>query len=454
MINKSLEGNFLCKLFNKLNTSNINYAVMRNHLSLPYSAGGSDVDILVTSSDMKAAERLLLEIVEVVDAKVIGVVRTWNFFEAYIVGFNDDKWWGVCIEFYSDVAFKSTVPLIGGNLFKYIEFHNGVRVIPSDIGNAIGFIKEIFAHNKLRKDKPQYEKSIYFLLTENVEVFKDVFSPLRGDAYSLLLKVFLSKTMEESIRRIKIFRYSMILSKFFQNPLFFSYKRLRHEFFRFRRFIRPPGVVIAILGVDGVGKSTIINSILPALKAATHNSVFVQHLRPDLLPPLVRLKGKKKIPIDSVVDPHGSKPSGMLGSMFRLTYLTVDYVFGYWLKIRPRIAKQPTVVIFDRYAYDMVLDSRRFRIALPQKVISWFAGLAPKPDLIFCLHGDPEIIYIRKKELPIEETRRQIDALRVFAAQESRAVLIATDIGVEEARDLVLHNLCDFLQKRSHSLFL
>lgn len=114
-----------------------------------------------------------------------------------------------------------------------------------------------------------------------------------------------------------------------------------------------------------------------------------------------------------------------------------------------KIAKQPTVVIFDRYAYDMVLDQRRFRIRLPQRVVEWFVAMAPKPDLIFCLYGNPEIIVARKGELPLEETRRQVNALREFARRESRAVLISTDTSIEETRDQVLQTLCTFLEKRA-----
>jgi thymidylate kinase len=129
-------------------------------------------------------------------------------------------------------------------------------------------------------------------------------------------------------------------------------------------------------------------------------------------------------------------------------YLTLDYWLGYWIRVRPKIAKQPTVVLFDRYAYDMALDPRRFRIRLPASVAGLFAELAPKPDLILCLQGDPEIIAARKRELPIEETRRQVEALRAFASKESRAVLIATDTRVSETRDQVLGTILKFLAQK------
>ena len=96
MSSNAPEAYFLHKLFAALNASNIRYAVMRNHEPLPYSTGGSDLDIFVEPSDAQAAKELLLSVVHSVAGDIIGVVQTWNFFEAYIIGSVHKKWWGVC----------------------------------------------------------------------------------------------------------------------------------------------------------------------------------------------------------------------------------------------------------------------------------------------------------------------------------------------------------------------
>jgi thymidylate kinase len=123
----------------------------------------------------------------------------------------------------------------------------------------------------------------------------------------------------------------------------------------------------------------------------------------------------------------------------------LDYTIGYWLKIHPKIVKQGTVVIFDRYVYDMALDPRRFRINLSERLIRWFVALAPKPDLILCLYAAPEVIMARKQELPMEEVRRQIGSLQAFAWREPRAMLICTEGRVIELREKVLQLLFDSL---------
>lgn len=65
-------------------------------------------------------------------------------------------------------------------------------------------------------------------------------------------------------------------------------------------------------------------------------------------------------------------------------HLSLDYILGYWLLIRRKIAFRPAIVLFDRYVYDMTIDPRRFRIGVPGWVARGFTRWVPKPDLILC----------------------------------------------------------------------
>lgn len=446
------ESLFLRAFFDALGDASVEYAVMRNYETLPVSAGGSDVDIFVFPGWVEKAEEILFATVKHVNGDAIGSLRTWNFVEVYVIGFANERWWGVSIELYSEISYKSTLSFVNLSVVnRSIGSHNGVKVVNRDVGNTLGYLKEILAHGAFKRNKPEYKESAVRLVGRRPKLFKEVFAPF-GDFVDLLLgRVFNNSSSSDAQAAIREMRFAMLIKAFLRNPLFFMYRRLGHELFRLRRFITPPGSVIAILGVDGAGKSTVINAILPALNAATHNAVHVRHLRPSVLPPLARLKGREHYypAAGPALEPHASTPSGKLGSLFRLAYLTLDYIVGYWLWTRVKIAKQPTLVIFDRYAYDMALDPRRFRIGLPGRVAGWFAALAPRPDLIICLHGNPELIAARKQELPVEETRRQVEALRAFARKEPRAVLVSTDTSIDETRDQVLHVVCDFLRQKA-----
>ena len=124
----------------------------------------------------------------------------------------------------------------------------------------------------------------------------------------------------------------------------------------------------------------LINALLPSL-AARGFLVHLRHLRPGVLPPLACLKGSHAPPRGAAVDPHASAPSGPVGSLVRLGYLTLDYLLGQALVVRRELTRQGSVSIFDRYAYDIALDPRRFRIALPGWVVNCATRMVPAPDL-------------------------------------------------------------------------
>lgn len=185
--------------------------------------------------------------------------------------------------------------------------------------------------------------------------------------------------------------------------------------------------ILAIMGTDGAGKTTLLNAALPEIESRLGKKFVVRHLKPDFLPPLGQLRGVKHETGYVCRDPHGSIPSGFVGSLLRITYLTIDYVFGYWFKVRKTIRQEEVAGwIFDRYAYDLLFDPRRFRIQLPGWIIRIYLAVIPKPDRIVCLGGDPAVIFARKPETSLECVTRQVEQLRAYAVADSHAVWIDT----------------------------
>jgi thymidylate kinase len=190
---------------------------------------------------------------------------------------------------------------------------------------------------------------------------------------------------------------------------------------------------IAVLGTDGSGKSTLLNAIIPLIEEKMSGKVVVHHLRPDLLPPLGRFRGVQHEPGYVCVNPHGSKPSGFAGSLFRLTYLVCDYILGYWFKVRPMLRRKDIACwVFDRYAYDILIDPLRFRIKLPRWIIRLYLKIVPRPNIVLCLGGDPEKIFARKPETSLEEVNRQMIELEKLSEGLPNVRMIDTTVSIED----------------------
>lgn len=439
---RSPEAGFLKGLFAAFDNSVINYAVMRNYASLPDSVDGSDLDILIDPEQEMLARACILGAIEAAGGVPIGCVNTVGLFKIFAFGRgsnSDDEWWGLRMDISLGVIYAGCSNMISDSVWSnHVEEHHGVKVLSSDLAAMIGVVKDLLYVGLL----PTKYQSVAAVAAKNSKRWPSILSalsPMGDKVLDRFGKLCIENPDSSSVEEeAKFIRRSLEYRAFLNSPLRYLIKKVMYHGSRAIRIIKPPGKMLAILGTDGSGKSTVIEAIRPVLMEATHGELSVEHLRPRMLPPLGSYKQGGVVDKGIVTEPHGVAPSGYVVSMIRLAYYLMDYVVGYWVRVRPLISKSPTIFLFDRYAYDLLIDPKRLRISLPRWVLRVFTFLVPKPDLIICLHGDPVVLTARKKELPLSEVRRQVDALIAFSKKEKKAVLVSTESEVDETRDLVL----------------
>jgi len=103
---------------------------------------------------------------------------------------------------------------------------------------------------------------------------------------------------------------------------------------RVRRAFQPTGLMVALIGPDGCGKSSVIQQALVSLAPAFRHTKCI-HLRP-------RLGMHPSTDRAAVMAPHGQAPYGALVSMLKLLYLWFDYTAGYMWIIYPKLAAPPS----------------------------------------------------------------------------------------------------------------
>ena len=182
-------------------------------------------------------------------------------------------------------------------------------------------------------------------------------------------------------------------------------------------------MLVVFLGPDGSGKSTVIRQIATEL-APAFRQTEVLHLRPRL--------GLRSGGGNPVTDPHSRAPRGRVASTLKVLYFVFDYLVGYLLRIRPMLVAS-TLVLFDRYYHDLLVDPRRYRYGGSMWLARAVARIIPRPDLWVLLDAPPEVLRSRKQEVSLGELRRQRAAYRELAGGLGG---LSNSIVVDADRDL------------------
>lgn len=190
-----------------------------------------------------------------------------------------------------------------------------------------------------------------------------------------------------------------ILRKNKQNKGIYYFRNLSYYLYDsiFRSFSR--GYVITFSGVDGAGKSTIIENVKIMIEKQLRKPVVVLRHRPSVLPIISALfRGKKAQESFENTLPHSGTNKSLVSSLIRFMYYYADYFFGQFI-IFIKYTIRGYVVIYDRYYFDFIEDSKRSNLVLSKKMAFLGYKLLLKPKFNFFLFADSEIILSRKKEL-------------------------------------------------------
>ncbi|PCH70521.1 MAG: hypothetical protein COC06_04575 [Bacteroidales bacterium] len=169
-------------------------------------------------------------------------------------------------------------------------------------------------------------------------------------------------------------------------------------------FVLRKGIVVTFSGVDGVGKSTLINDLALRLRNDYRKKVVILRHRPSLLPILSACRYGKKEAEKRAANtlPHQGKNKGILSSLVRFLYYFSDYLLGQ-IYVNFRFVLRNYVVIYDRYYFDFINDSKRSNIVLSKNFVQTLYSFIHKPKQNFFLYAKSEVIRQRKKELSASE---------------------------------------------------
>jgi thymidylate kinase len=423
----------LVTLFNSLDRNEVRYCVLHSWEELPQKLS-SDLDIAIHPEDARKMPLLFRSLRE----KGYTAVQVFNYFvDAYYVIF----FWleGITVNSVAvDIIF---------------EHRRGGLIVPSG---------ESLVSGRRRQGLfwiPAPESEFTYLLAK--KTWKGAVPPMqalrlktlveqlgRPTAERLAGQLFLGELRISVVEACASGRIDALLGElkgqtwktsFLRNPWKLTEYVLSDGVRRVRRWMQPTGVFVTVMGPDGAGKSTLIQHLIQAVSPAFRRHRLF-HWRPMLL-------WRRKTRRDTT-RPHSLTPHPAWRSIAMLFANFLDYWLGYWLLIRPLLARSG-LVVFDRYFDDLLIDAKRYRYGKPLWVARALSSLIPKPDLVLVLDAPDEVVLSRKQEVAPEEVQRQRRSYCEYQNETANSRLIDATPSVAQVTAECARAILEFLAQRS-----
>jgi len=413
--------------------SKTEYAVLHGWQSLP-DHHDSDLDISINPDDLGVLEKSL---VDFSSGKLVQMLQHESSCFYFILAHkNGDGTKFVQVDAATDYRRN-------GLTFFPAEKLNGGRKKWKDFWVAAPEteLAYLLVKKTLKGETPEHQKSrIKGLIAElgdetSVDMGKGLFGSELGPDVITWIKDDNWALQESKLPELKKALFKQTVRKDPLNPLKYWINETKRII---KRWLMPTGVFIVVLGPDGAGKSTLIAK-LEADMAGAFRREAVYHLRPGLL--------GKRGDGSPVTDPHGTPPRSYTTSTIKLAYYLADYFLGYVLKIYPKLARS-TMVVFDRYYDDLLVDPVRYRYGGSARLAELGSNLVPGPDLLFVLDAPEDVLLERKEEVGRAELTRQRRAYLETAAKLSGAYVLDGARSPAEITDDVSEITTDYLHGR------
>lgn len=364
------------------------YAVLRNFEGLPDKNKSRDIDIIITQKSHKQIKDRLIKLIDESGWKIITYLNSDRLI-TYVCAYQDGETTElVQWDFFINTSVFGIMLMDAEEFLENKKFNGFLYYVEDDCR----FLDKYLYNRAVGAVYPEK----YCETRQNAEFMPTV--------EKKILSLYGCKTVAECDKiGGKKLLWSAIKFNLKDNPL-----RLIGGICRFlmsfvgNYLYSNTGFSIGFTGPDGSGKTTVIDLLIENLGDVFRTAHKYNHFRPALfgnLGEVAHSAGLKKEVDRNYSDPHRGGKTGVLSSLARLFYYSIDYIIGYWVKVKSatRITR---VVIFDRYYTDIICDSRRSRIYLNPKFLYWFGRLfIPSLDYNILLTASTDIILNRKREL-------------------------------------------------------
>lgn len=370
------------------------YAVLRNFEGLPSENNSRDIDIIITRKSYKRIKQALVQLIDGSGWKIVTYLHSDRLI-SYVCAKNEgDNTEIIQWDFFFDTSVWG-IQLMSAEEFLANKKFNGFLYYTDVEGQFL--------------DKYLYNRAVGSAYPEKYRATREAAEDSPIVANKLLATFGYASASECDKKSGKALLCRALWANIKRNPVALIGSIIYFLYTFVKNYIcSRTGFSVGFTGPDGSGKTTVIDMLLGRIAPVFGTAHKYYHFRPALfgnLGEVAHSAGIKKEVDRDYSNPHRGGKTGKLSSLARLAYYSIDYIVGYFVKVKS-VTRITRVVIFDRYFTDIICDSRRSRIYLGRKFLYWWKRLLiPSLDYNILLTASSETILARKRELDEEGIR-------------------------------------------------
>lgn len=395
---------------NELNKTSISYCFVSEEFD-----SLRDIDIIITRKTNKLTAKIVINIFNSYNFYLVRIVRRSSMLQLYFIS-------------------KSSSEIINVDIMHEFSFWG----IPY-LGDVFESLLEIGNQPELEKQKNNLIRSYKLhraLLQRGKIVMNDFLSVAHEDTINLQRKY--NRQFFFNIPFEKIIKGRFVLSSFIKNP-YYSTRGLCENFVRkiFKFFLQRP-LTLSVLGPDGAGKTFAISKFLEM-----RGVIKIEYKY--LFPGFFKRYDASRTNTGINYNPHSRSIYSTLFSFLKLVVFWFEYFLG---SIKVVFAnKDSEFVVYDRHFADMAVDMKRYRLKLPRQLIFLALSANFKTDITIILSGDPVAINVRKKEIPVFETIKQVKLYEDLTNHLKNSFIIKNDDDLKKFEKIVRHEFLEIINQ-------
>ncbi|ADI00520.1 nucleoside/nucleotide kinase family protein [Salisediminibacterium selenitireducens] len=194
----------------------------------------------------------------------------------------------------------------------------------------------------------------------------------------------------------------------------FKYLKNENQHLRKRSFSY--GYKVLVLGTDGTGKSSLIKNIRKEIPVKT-KSIYLG-------------TGEDGWELKQVKKMNKNFQGPILGRLLKTIILPIEFCLRV---IRGKVNAKYKLILIDRFPGWAIISKNKLRNYIYKIIL-------PKPDLVIFLHGDPQILFERKKERSVESISKDTLKFKSVAHRVCNNVLEinTTELNERETTKVVI----------------